>query len=64
MWYDGDSAPPSRIEGFNEDGAVKLPSQGCVMIGEKGSLMMPHMSGPQTFPRELILVCRDLNWIR
>jgi len=54
VWYDGDSAPPSRIEGFNEDGAIKLPSQGCVMIGEKGTLMMPHMSGPQTFPRELI----------
>ena len=24
------------------------------MIGEKGTLMMPHMSGPQTFARELI----------
>ena len=53
-WYDGENGPPSRIEGFNEDGAVQLPKQGCVMIGEKGVLMMPHMSGPQTFPRELI----------
>ena len=53
-WYDGANGPPSRIEGFNEDGAVQLPRQGCVMIGEKGVMMMPHMSGPQTFPRELI----------
>lgn len=53
-WYDGANGPPSQIDGFNEDGAIELPKQGCVMIGEKGNLMMPHMSGPQTFPRELI----------
>jgi predicted dehydrogenase len=53
-WYDGDNAPPAIIPGFNEDGSVKLPAQGCVMIGEKGSVMMPHMSGPQSFPKELI----------
>lgn len=53
-WYDGDNAPPAIIPGFNEDGSVKLPNQGCVMIGEKGSVMMPHMSGPQSFPKELI----------
>ncbi len=54
VWYDGDSAPPKRIPGFNEDGSIELPNQGCVMIGEKGALMMPHLSGPQTFPKELI----------
>lgn len=53
-WYDGANGPPDRIPGFNEDDAIELPKQGCVMIGEKGALMMPHMSGPQTFPKELI----------
>ena len=52
-WYDGDNAPPI-IPGFNDKGEVELSSQGCVLIGEKGALMMPHMSGPQTFPKELI----------
>jgi len=54
MWYDGDNAPPAVIPGFNDDGNIKLSNQGCVFIGDKGSLMMPHMSGPQSFPRELI----------
>lgn len=53
-WYDGENGPPSVIPGFNDDGSIELPKQGCVMIGEKGALMMPHMSGPQTFPKELI----------
>ena len=53
-WYDGENGPPAVIPGFNDDGKIKLSNQGCVLIGEKGSMMMPHMSGPQTFPKELI----------
>ncbi len=52
-WYDGKHAPPS-IEGLELEPGRKLPDQGCVLIGEKGALMMPHNSGPQTFPKELL----------
>lgn len=52
-WYDGDYAPPV-IPGFELPENYTMPSQGCVYIGEKGNLMMPHMSGPRTYPQELI----------
>ena len=53
VWYDGDYAPPT-IPGFSQPDGVEMPSQGCVYIGEKGNLIMPHLSGPRTYPRELI----------
>ena len=52
-WYDGDYAPP-EIPGFELPDNNTMPGQGCVYIGEKGNLMMPHMSGPRTYPQELI----------
>ena len=52
-WYDGDYAPP-EIPGFDLPENYTMPNQGCVYIGEKGNLMMPHMSGPRTYPQELI----------
>lgn len=53
VWYDGDYAPP-EIPGFSQPEGIDMPSQGCVYIGEKGNLIMPHLSGPRTYPRELI----------
>ena len=53
-WYDGQSAPPSEIPGLELEPGQELPSQGCVMIGDKGALLMPHGAGPRTFPKELI----------
>ena len=52
-WYDGDYAP-LEIPGFSLPKGHTMPSQGCVYIGEKGNLMMPHLSGPRTYPLELI----------
>ena len=31
-----------------------MPNNGCVYIAEDGNLMMPHRSGPRTYPQELI----------
>jgi predicted dehydrogenase len=53
VWYDGDFAPP-QIPGFTLPENYTMPKQGCVYIGEEGNLMMPHMSGPRTYPKELI----------
>ncbi|MBK1875982.1 Gfo/Idh/MocA family protein [Pelagicoccus mobilis] len=52
-WYDGKYAPP-KIEGLELEEGNEMPDQGCVLVGEKGMLMMPHQAAPQTFPKELI----------
>lgn len=52
-WYDGQSAPQS-LPGVKLPEGRSLPGQGCVMVGEKGSLLVEHKSGPQTLPAELI----------
>lgn len=54
VWYDGDFAPPRDIPGFTLPEGIEMPNQGCVLIGEKGNLMMPHAGGPRTYPPELI----------
>lgn len=47
-WYDGSNAV-SRVP--NPD-KIKLPGQGSLMIGEKGSMLLPHISTPQLLPHE------------
>lgn len=56
IWYDGAKAPPKAndIPGFELEPGTEMPQQGCVWVGEKATLMMPHQSAPRTFPRELI----------
>lgn len=41
VWYDGNGAPPEHEE-LKLPGGEKLPEQGSMFIGEKGSLLMPH----------------------
>ena len=53
-WYDGQYAPLDGIKGIELPEGRKLPEQGCVLVGEKGSLLVEHKSGPQTLPAELI----------
>lgn len=53
-WYDGEYAPLDGIPGVKLPEGRTLPEQGCVMIGENGSLLVEHKSGPQTLPPELI----------
>jgi predicted dehydrogenase len=50
-WYDGeDHYPPSEAHGLPKD--YKLPRAGSVLIGEKGSLVIPHVATPKLFPEE------------
>ncbi|HVW00540.1 MAG TPA: Gfo/Idh/MocA family oxidoreductase [Planctomycetaceae bacterium] len=50
-WYDGEGKfPPREALGLPSDFA--LPASGSVLIGEKGTLVIPHVGHPQLFPTE------------
>lgn len=50
-WYDGAGKLPPRDKlGLNAD--VKLPGAGSLLLGEKGSLLIPHVAMPQLLPAE------------
>jgi predicted dehydrogenase len=45
-WYDGEGKyPPRELLGLSAD--YKLPSAGSILLGEKGSLVIPHVAMPQ-----------------
>lgn len=46
-WYDGENRPP-RPKDLEE--GRKLPSQGGLYYGDKGTLMLPHGSRPELLP--------------
>ena len=48
-WYDGDERPPQEIQALIE--GVKLPSQGSIVIGTKGVLLIPHVAMPTLYPK-------------
>jgi len=50
-WYDGDGRKPAR-EGLGLPEAYQLPAAGSVLIGEKGSMVIPHVAMPKLFPEE------------
>jgi predicted dehydrogenase len=45
-WYDGEGKLPPR-EKLGVAESVKLPGSGSLLIGEKGSLVIPHVAMPQ-----------------
>ena len=50
-WYDGEGHfPPREALGVPDD--YKLPGSGSVLLGEKGSLVIPHVAMPQLLPAE------------
>lgn len=50
-WYDGEGVtPPHKLLGLDE--SFKLPGSGSLLIGEKGSLLVPHVAMPQLLPKE------------
>ena len=50
-WYDGEGRIPSRKAlGLPENQA--LPGSGSILLGEKGSLVIPHVAMPQLLPVE------------
>jgi predicted dehydrogenase len=55
-WYDGQGKHPPREKLGLPDG-VKTPGAGSVLIGEKGTLLIPHVGKPRLFPeREFEMV--------
>jgi predicted dehydrogenase len=50
-WYDGEGHFPSRDATGLPEGYA-LPGSGSVLIGEKGSLVIPHVAMPKLFPEE------------
>lgn len=51
-WYDaiGATPPMERLTGLPSD--IKLPPAGSVLVGELGSLLIPHVAEPKLFPAE------------
>lgn len=47
-WYDGDQRPPTDVQAVL--GARKLPDQGSIFIGTKGSMLLPHVDKPMLLP--------------
>jgi len=50
-WYDGKDHKPER-DGMQLPEKYDLPHAGSVLIGEKGTMVIPHWSEPKLFPRE------------
>jgi predicted dehydrogenase len=50
-WYDGEGhLPPAEAHGLPK--SYKMPEAGSVLVGEKGSLVIPHVQMPKLFPAE------------
>lgn len=50
-WYDGDGRKPTHAD-LGLPATYALPGSGSVLIGEKGSLVIPHVAAPKLFPEE------------
>ncbi len=50
-WYDGEKHLPARdVLGIGQ--SVKLPGSGSILLGEKGSMIIPHVGKPILLPEE------------
>ena len=49
-WYDGGARPPKEVQALLE--GSKLPGQGSIVIGTKGTMLIPHVGHPQLFPKK------------
>lgn len=47
-WYDGEGHYPPR-DGLGLPASLTLPGAGSVLVGEKGSLLLPHVGKPRLF---------------
>jgi len=48
-WYDGDQRPPQEVQSLIE--GTRLPSQGSIVIGTKGVMLIPHVAFPSLYPQ-------------
>ncbi len=51
-WYDAVGASPNRELLNDIPSGYSLPNAGSVLVGEKGSLVIPHVAMPKLFPEE------------
>jgi predicted dehydrogenase len=57
-WYDGDQRPPMEVQNLvaapatGNARAPRIPGQGSVIIGTKGTMLVPHIGWPQLFPQQ------------
>ena len=51
-WYDGVGARPPREKLGDVPADYALPGAGSVLVGEKGSLVIPHVATPKLFPED------------
>ncbi|QEG38262.1 Gfo/Idh/MocA family protein [Roseimaritima ulvae] len=51
-WYDAAGVSPSRESLTHLPADYKLPNAGSVLVGEKGSLVIPHVAMPKLFPAD------------
>ncbi|MBN2506489.1 MAG: Gfo/Idh/MocA family oxidoreductase [Verrucomicrobia bacterium] len=49
-WYDGDARPPKDVQALLGD--ARLPGQGSILIGSRGTMLIPHIAMPQLLPRD------------
>jgi hypothetical protein len=49
-WYDGQRMPKETLVPLGAE--QHLPTNGSIFVGEKGSILLPHVGGPQLLPRE------------
>lgn len=49
-WYDASGVTPPRESLGDVPADYKLPGAGSVLVGEKGSLVIPHVAMPRLFP--------------
>jgi len=52
-WYDGKFAPPRDHPDFDLPNGHRLPTQGALLIGEKGRMVLPHCSAPMFYPQAI-----------
>ena len=50
-WSDGFKYPPAAMQKQFLEGR-KYPAQGAMVIGERGTMLMPHGAGPRLYPSE------------
>jgi len=53
IWFDGENAAPENAPDIHLPKGQNLPKQGAFIIGEEGSMLLPHPSGPRFYPQEI-----------
>lgn len=51
-WYDGEGVTAPREQLADVPAGFKLPGAGSAIIGEKGTLIVPHVALPKLFPED------------